>query len=433
MSGSLFRRCGCRWEDAHGAKRQYAVLPERPTEAQREKACPLMADDKHGRWSYRLSAGIDPATGKRRQVNGKSFAGKREAQKARNEDAVKLDRGTWVKPSSKRLRDWLPEWLERRQRTDRALRPSSLENYTRYIEQDLAPSALGGMKLEDIRRSHVATFIDDLATAGRGAVTIRRIVAVLQGALSAAVSAELIPAPSPATRLGDVLPAVDKKRFEPWTPEQVGEFLDVASTHRLGALFEVAAFTGLRRSELLGLRWQDVDSERAVLRVKASKTDAGVRVVDLDDSSLGALMAWRLTQEAEAGQWGAAYKGSGHVFTYEDGSPLKLQYATRLFDKLRARAGLPEMTLHGLRHMSASLMLASGANIALVSKRLGHSSVQVTSDVYSHLIGSASRDAANAAASLVPRSSANAGAHTVHIQGGDDMKKAAPAVGGNGL
>lgn len=177
--------------------------------------------------------------------------------------------------------------------------------------------------------------------------------------------------------------------------------------------------TGLRRAELVGLRWGDVDLARRELsvrstRVQASgeivenspKTSAGRRVVQLDDAAVGALVAWQISQGGERSAWDAAWLGSGYIFTYENGEPLRPQYVTRLFDSLRRDVGLPEMTLHGLRHMHASLLLASGADIALVSKRLGHSSISVTSDIYTHLIGDAARRAAESASALVPRATA---------------------------
>lgn len=403
MSG-VYRRCGCR--DEHGKNYGTLAAKQRGREHSPEqiaRACPRMvADPKHGRWTYRLSAGRDPQTGKRQIIKGGTFGTQRDAEQARNADAAKADAGQYVRPSGKVLALWLDEWIERRQRTDKALRPTSLENYRRYIAQDIAPSRLGSMKLEDVRRHHVVAFVDELTASGRGAVTVRRIVAVLQGALSAAVSLEVIPGPSPASRLGDVLPRVAQEPFRPWSLEQVGTFLDVAVMHRLGVLYEVAVFTGLRRSELVGLAWADVDLVRGTLTVRESKTHTGRRVVDLDDRSVGALLAWQIAQAGEAQAWGGAYSPSGRVFTYEDGTALKLQYVTRLFDRLRVQADLPPMTMHGLRHMHASLMIAAGVNLAVVSKRLGHSSVAITSDVYSHLIGSASRDAANSAASLVP-------------------------------
>jgi integrase len=272
----------------------------------------------------------------------------------------------------------------------------------------------------------VRAFIDSLIADGRGAVTVRRIIAVVQGALTAALRDDII-ATNPAR--GVRLPNVDAHEFEPWTPQQVGAFLDHASQHRLGALFEVAVLTGLRRAELVGLRWVDVDLARRELSVRstrvetsrgvvenAPKTSAGRRVVQLDDAAVGALVAWQIAQSGERAQWDAAWLSSGYVFTYENGEPLRPQYVTRLFDSLRAAADLPEMTLHGLRHMHASLLLASGADIALVSKRLGHSSISITSDIYTHLIGDAARRAAESASALVPRATAQ----RVHNSGAPD-------------
>jgi integrase len=205
--------------------------------------------------------------------------------------------------------EYLPTWLERRQRTGSGLRPTTVENYSRYAKQDIIPSALGRLRL---RRHHLYVFIDDHVAAGRGAVTVRRIMAVVQGALRAGVDDELISA-NPATRLA--LPRVDARPFRPWQPEEVGHFLDIAAQHRLGVLFEVAVFTGLRRGELLALRWANVDLVRGALSVTASKTDAGLRVLDIDDRTVGALLAWRLAQDAERDAWGAACASTGHVFT----------------------------------------------------------------------------------------------------------------------
>lgn len=293
------------------------------------------------------------------------------------------------------------------------------------------------MKLRDIRRRHINGFIDQLVGAGRGAVTVRRIVAVVQGSLRAAAAEERIE-DNPATLLR--LPRVESKDFQPWEPEEVGTFLDVAGDHRLGVLFEVAVFTGLRRGELLGLRWADVDLVGRELVVHRNltatgegrtKTDAGRRRVALDARAVGALIAWQIAQGAEAAGWGPAYADRGAVFTYENGEPLKPHYVTRLFEKLRQRADLPPMTFHGLRHQHASLQLAAGTPLAVVSKRLGHQSVAITADIYSHLLRSTEHEAANNAAALVP--ARRVPAHTLHAQGGENEEEAASALSGNGL
>jgi hypothetical protein len=171
----------------------------------------------------------------------------------------------------------------------------------------------------------------------------------------------------------------------------------------------------LRRRELLGQKWSDVDLAARSITVRRNRTQAGPnivdvapktkasrRVLDLDDRSAGALLGWNLTQSAEAEAWGDEYADRGYVFTYENGEPLKPQYATRLFEKLRVQSKLPRITFHGQRHEAASLVLAAGADVSLVAKRMGHTSVSITSDIYSQMIGSASRQGAENAAALVP-------------------------------
>lgn len=146
-------------------------------------------------------------------------------------------------------------------------------------------------------------------------------------------------------------------------------------------------------------------------RKNAPKTNAGRRTVSDDETVGGVLLEWRLRQRAEADTLGSEWQDTGYVFTYEDGRPLLPQYVSRTFDKLREQARLPPMTSHELRHQSASLLLANAADTALVSKMLGHASVAITSDLYTHLKGRADREASAKAAASIPR---GAVAHRVH-------------------
>ncbi|NKR11220.1 MULTISPECIES: tyrosine-type recombinase/integrase [Paenarthrobacter] len=409
MASDIYRRCGCRDEN----KKQYGTK------------CPQLAKDpKHGSWGFYVAAGVDPATGKRRQVRQAGFATQKAAREARNKVARDLDQGTFVKRSKERYGDYLDEWLERHRTTGKGLEATTYDNYARYIRNDIKGTELSRMLLSDIRRYHLNDFLRSLSEAGRGAVTVRRIAAVLQGSLRAAARSQRIDI-NPATELE--LPKVEKKPVQAWEPAQVGHFLDVAATHRLGALFELAMFTGMRRGELVGLRWEDIDLPARTLNVrnnrvqaegrvvdKGTKTDAGKRVIDLDDRAAGALIGWQIQQKQEQEAAQEAYSPSGYVFTMEDGRPLKPQYATRLFEALRTKAGLPKLTFKGQRHEHASLMIAADVDIAVVSKRLGHSSISITSDIYGHLIGSASRKAAENAAALVPARKGDA--LTLHTQ-----------------
>lgn len=403
----IYRRCGCR--DGNG--KTLGIN------------CPKLADPKHGTWAFYLAAGLDPITGKRRQIRKAGFPSKGAAQKARNEAASKVDKGTYRAPVKQTFGEYVTAWLPRHAATGRGLKDTTRFHYDRYIRLDIVPSALGRMPISEIRRFHVSAFAQALTDAGRGATTVHRIIAVVQTALRSAYEDQLI-GDNPA--IGVRLPRVQKAAMEAWTPEEAGAFLDAAAQHRLGALFEVVLFTGMRRGEVLGLRWADVDLAQRTITIRANrvqvgskvveqtpKTKAGTRTLEIADATVGSLVAWKFVQDAEAAAWGDAWASDGHVFTYEDGRALLPQYATRLFDKIRDKAGLPPMTFHGQRHEAISLMLSAGVPLAVVSKRAGHSSVQITADLYGHLIGSADRDAAETAVAMVPR---NAGAHTVHTQ-----------------
>jgi integrase len=313
------------------------------------------------------------------------------------------------------------EWLPRRERSDKGLRATTIAGYEFYVQQDIASSALGRMKLTDIRRYHVSEFVVDQTRAGRGTVTVRRLVTLLGTIFASAVKDELISA-NPAR--GVEKPKLDGERPDPWEPHQVRTFLDRCAHHRLGAVFEVVVLTGLRRGEITGLRWSDVDlaARKVVVRrnrvtvngrvqeQNAPKTKAGLRTVALSEFATATLLAWQLRQAQEAENAAEAWRTQGHVFTMEDGRALDPAYITRLFQKLRKGAGqeLPAISFHGLRHCAAALMLASGADIAVVSKLLGHASISITADVYGHLVGTVASEAVNGAANLI--------AHTVHTQ-----------------
>jgi integrase len=248
-----------------------------------------------------------------------------------------------------------------------------------------------------------------------GPTTLRRVHACLRASLNAAVRSRRL-AYNPA--LGVELPAVPKQQVRPWEPHELGAFLDHVQAHRLGALFEVLAACGLRRGEALGLAWKDINFLEGTLTIRRQllnawadgapvfgepKTATGRRVVELDSRTLGTLIAHRLSQDTERASWGEGYEDHDLVFAQENGRPLDPSHVTKLFGRLTAEAGLRRVRLHDLRHGSASLMLAAGIPVEVVSKRLGHSSISVTTDIYSHLLEGVGRRAAEAAMGLVPR------------------------------
>ncbi|MGP4027494.1 site-specific integrase [Actinomadura sp. 3N407] len=202
-----------------------------------------------------------------------------------------------------------------------------------------------------------------------------------------------------------------------WTPEQTGTFLDHAADHPLYALLHLMAFRGLRRGEACGLAWPDLDLAAALLTVRENrvkityreiedgepKSDAGEDTIPLDSGTVTVLEAHHRRQDEARSEWGQAWRGSGKVFTREDGSALHPDHVTDAFARLAHGAGLPPIRLHDLRHGAATLMLAGGADMKLVQALLRHSSFAITADTYTSVLPEVAREAAEAAAALVPR------------------------------
>jgi integrase len=232
------------------------------------------------------------------------------------------------------------------------------------------------------------------------------------------------------------LPPLDQSKVKVWDVERVGTFLDTIEGHRLLPLYHLAAYTGMRRGELCGLSWDDVDldagritvrwqitykryrkaraaerrGERGTYRSKP-KTKAGEdREVDLDPLTVEVLRTWREWQLAERADWGQDYidPHDEHgplrlVFTREDGSPLPPTSVGNKFTELASQAGLPHLKFHGLRHFAISLQMEAGVDVTIIAMRVGHTSPALIRRVYGHLIGTVGKRAAETSAALIPR------------------------------
>ncbi|MFD9567688.1 tyrosine-type recombinase/integrase [Streptomyces sp. NPDC059994] len=203
-----------------------------------------------------------------------------------------------------------------------------------------------------------------------------------------------------------------------WTPEQAGQFLDfLADTNqRLYGVFHTITFRGLRRGEACGVRKADYARASRLMtiatqlvqdgwevRESAPKTNAGERVISIDDYTDEILEAEALRQDVDRIEWGEAWVESGRLFTRENGEWIHPGWLTDQFEKLVELAGLPPIRLHDLRHVAASLMLAAGVDIKIVSETLGHSETRVTHDIYQSVMPKQAADAAEATAAMVPR------------------------------
>lgn len=265
-----------------------------------------------------------------------------------------------------------------------ALRPQTLANYRSALDVHLLP-ALGHRPVASLRPSDVEALRARLAAAGKGANTISNVVGVLRQILAELVADRQLASNPAAILKRGKRPGRPPRRIIVPSHEEVDRLLAAASPAACPAL-ELAAATGLRRAELLALRWADVDLEARELHVRASKTEAGERAVPLFGS------ARRLLLEVKAA---SPYKRPDDLcFPAFDGKP-QAQASWREFLGARSRAGLREtLRLHDLRHYAVSRLIEQGASVLLVAKIAGHAQPSVTLDVYAHLFREGLADAA---------------------------------------
>lgn len=205
-------------------------------------------------------------------------------------------------------------------------------------------------------------------------------------------------------------PRVERAEVRPWAPAEARQFLAASSEHRLFALFAVGVAVGLRRGELLGLRWEDVDFDVGVLRVRQTvqrlagvpglvtgppKSSRSRRTIPLPEITVETLHRHREAQSAEPVKAEGRAAGSGVVFTSTVGTMLEPRNVSRLFDELQAKAGVRRIRFHDLRHTCASMLLAQSVQPRVVMDVLGHSQLAITMDIYGHVMASALRDAAD--------------------------------------
>lgn len=379
-------------------------------------------------WTFQVELGRAEG-GQRRQVTKGGYATVREAKEARarvlREDRDGLLAGDRRMTTRQFLEEW---WTWRTEQHETPLRASTRLSYRLYLDR-LIP-LLGGIRLSELRAHHIEKAFQKLKEQypDQSSATRQRCYATLRSAMRYAVRSKRV-AVSPCDQVNLGFRRTTAKPTI-WEPDQVGHFLDHLgglatdkAVRRLAPIFWLALFSGLRRGEVLGLRWIDLDLDRGFLTVvqQASvighrvvyavpKTKAGEqRVVALDAETVAVLRTWKAQQAVDRLAWGGGWSDTGLVFTREDGSGWHPETVTKALPKLAKAAGLPVIRFQDLRHLSASLQIAAGVPIAVVSKRLGHSTISVTVDIYGHLLGEANQQAADAAAALVARAARPSG------------------------
>lgn len=263
------------------------------------------------------------------------------------------------------------------------LKPKTQQSYEFHLTHYVLPR-IGHVRLDQITTEMLDRLYGELLAEGLSARTVELTHAIIRRALGVAVKWKAIPY-NPAA---DASPPRPQRKPKPsWTPDQLRTFLDATEDHPMGLVWRIGGLHGLRRGEVLGLAWRDVDWERGTVSISrqyltvggasvlddSTKTTGSARIVHLDARTLELL---REKHDSEA-----RYT-SGLIFDQGDGKPWHPDSVSKAFIREVRRLGLPYMPLHGLRHTSATLALRSGIPLKVVSERLGHSSVAITGDIY---------------------------------------------------
>lgn len=383
--GRVYRRCACR--DPETGKQLGAQCPA------------LKSDTKHGKWTFAVD--VPTLESRRKTVRRGGFATRRAAQ-AELDKVLDRTRVGVVNNDRQTVAEYLAGWIAEKQLK---LKPKTWFDYDRHVRLELVPK-LGAHRLEHLHHDHIRMFVADLTNAGRGAVTVRRIVSTLSSALTDAVKQRRL-THNPAQHV--LLPRVESVERVPWTTGQAVRFLEHAASDRLGTLFEVIMGCGLRRGEAMALRWSDLDLDSRVLDVQRTvaeiggklvystpKTGASAAGVGMSLRVVEALKLQRARQAVERAEWAEAYEENDLVFARENGAPLWPKFVATRFRALAKAAGVPVIRVHDLRHMAATVMISQGVPLAIVSKMLRHSRVSITADLYGHLTREAAVQAADA-------------------------------------
>lgn len=364
-----------------------------------------------GRWEGRYTAGRDPETGRPvyKNVLGKTQAEVKEKLKRAIEENAGLD---FSKAGQYTVGQWMDVWFENCAKIK--VRPSSHQTYRGYIDHHIKPY-IGDIQLNRLTSLDLQRLYKKLLSGGRverieaekqpkglSPKTMRNINQVISAALTFAKEQKLIIS-NPTE--GCSLPKLEHKEMKTLTVDQLQSFLREAKESGVYEMYYIELATGLRRGELLGLKWEDIDLKQAVIRVRRQvaringeiveaplKTKNSYRTISVGEDAVGILK-----QQKEKGH-------SEYVFPSPMGGPISPDSVLHMLHRVLKRAGLPKVRFHDLRHTFATLALQNGVDVKTVSGMLGHYSAGFTLDTYAHVTTQAQRQAANTMGGVLAQS-----------------------------
>ncbi len=351
-------------------------------------------------WTVLIDAPRDPITGKRRQKRI-SAPTKREVEVLAAAFIASVERGEFADAGRLSVREYLDQWLAG---VEQKLRPSTHRRYSDLMRKHVVP-VVGNVKLDKLSPLQVQRLYADRLDAGLSPTTVHQIHNILHRSLKQAIRwglltrnpTESVDAPRPVN-----------PECKTWNAEQTAAVLAVAEDDDLEALWRLALMCGLRRGELLGLQWQDIDLAQRTLAVRRTlsrgkggvwvlgepKTARGRRSIALPASCIESLRRHRTRQLEHRLKLGDLWHDHGFVFTNGTGGPLHVNSLVNRFRRLIISVGVPPIRFHDLRHTCATLHLAGSAHPKVVQELLGHSDVGITLNRYIHVSPHMQRHAA---------------------------------------
>lgn len=373
-----------------------------------------------GRWMGRFYAWTTTGTRKRITVYGRT---RKEATEKMREAQEHNRQGVPVPDRTWKLADWLDHWLENVVTPNR--RPATYRLYEMTVRLYLKPG-LGSHPLNRLSASRVQAFFNDQLNAGRSVRTVQVMRTVLSSALSRAMREELVV--RNVARLAE-LPTWERKPITPWSAAEARAFLDVAKKDSLYPAFVLLLVYGLRRGEVLGLRWRDIDEEDGEIRIRQQvqrvkgelrfypvKTAAGRRDLPLLPIAQSMLDLRHQAQAADRKELGRAWQDNGLIFTTKTGRPVEPRNLVRSFHRICDTHKLRDIKVHHLRHTTATLLKNLGVPARDAQIILGHSRLAVTLEIYTHEDRQAQRQALGRISDVLGHGSELSNADTADLE-----------------
>lgn len=391
--------------------------------------------DRNGKkldcWEALITLGRDPGTGKvkRLAVYGKT---QQECKDKLIETLQSIKNQTFVEPHKITVEGWLDTWLKEYKKDN--IRPTTYSSYEYIVRVHIKPN-LGKAYLKELKPEQVQRFYNERKASGLSSRTVRYIHTVLHEALEQAVKNNLIVR---NVCKSTTLPKQEKREMRVLSVEEQNRFMDALSANKMGIAFKLFLASGMRRGELLGLNWKNVDLKEGVIRVTRSlsrtkvnfdneskenktailiqkpKTKKGERTIPLFSSIISDLKEHKAAEKEKFINLGwddikiKQHFKDGLVFTNELGGHIEPRNLTRKFYSLIKAAGIPKANLHSLRHSFATRLLEMGVSPKVVQEILGHSTITLTLDTYSHVMPELKKDAVDKLGGLFENKPANA-------------------------